>query len=60
MRWGRMGALKLAYRDGTQVKLQQNTRLRVTLGEGENKDAKRLALDGRETGLLGGAPEEGV
>jgi alpha-tubulin suppressor-like RCC1 family protein len=28
------------------VELQQNTRLRVALGEGENKDAKRLALDG--------------
>jgi alpha-tubulin suppressor-like RCC1 family protein len=28
------------------VELRQNTRLRVTLGEGENKDAKRLALDG--------------
>jgi hypothetical protein len=28
------------------VELRQNTRLRVTLGEGENTDAKRLALDG--------------
>jgi alpha-tubulin suppressor-like RCC1 family protein/ferric-dicitrate binding protein FerR (iron transport regulator) len=43
---GANGYAKLVYPDRTQVELQQNTRLRVTLGEGENKDAKRLALDG--------------
>jgi alpha-tubulin suppressor-like RCC1 family protein/ferric-dicitrate binding protein FerR (iron transport regulator) len=43
---GANGYVKLVYPDRTQVELQQNTRLRVTLGEGENKKAKRLALDG--------------
>jgi alpha-tubulin suppressor-like RCC1 family protein len=42
---GANGYAKLVYPDRTQVELQQNTRLRVTLGEGENTDAKRLALD---------------
>jgi alpha-tubulin suppressor-like RCC1 family protein len=43
---GANGYAKLVYPDRTQVELRQNTRLRVALGEGENKDAKRLALDG--------------
>ncbi len=43
---GADGYAKLAYPDGTQIDLHGSTRLRVTLGEGENKDAKRLALDG--------------
>jgi len=43
---GADGYAKLVYPDTTQVELQQNSRLRVTLGAGRDKDAKRLALDG--------------
>ncbi|MEI6148040.1 MAG: FecR family protein, partial [bacterium] len=42
---GADGYAKLAYPDGTQIDLHGSTRLRVGMGEGENKDAKRLALD---------------
>jgi ferric-dicitrate binding protein FerR (iron transport regulator) len=42
---GADGFVKMAYLDGTRVELERNTRLRVTLGEGEDRDAKRLALD---------------
>ncbi len=42
---GADGYAKLVYPDRTQVELRQNTRLRVTLGTGADKDAKRLALD---------------
>jgi len=42
---GADGFVKLAYLDGTRVELERNTQLRVTLGEGEDRDAKRLALD---------------
>jgi alpha-tubulin suppressor-like RCC1 family protein/ferric-dicitrate binding protein FerR (iron transport regulator) len=39
------GYATLAYPDGTQLELQRNSRLRVTLGTGKNRNAKRLALD---------------
>jgi hypothetical protein len=42
---GADGCAKLAYPDGTQIDLHGSTRLRVTLGTGRDKDAKRLALD---------------
>ncbi|MEI6150581.1 MAG: FecR family protein, partial [bacterium] len=42
---GADGVVKLAYRDGTQVELQRNTRLRVGAATGADKEAKRLALD---------------
>ena len=43
---GADGYAKLAYPDGTQIDLHGSTRLRVTLGAGADKHAKRLALDG--------------
>jgi ferric-dicitrate binding protein FerR (iron transport regulator) len=42
---GANGYVKLAYPDTTQVELRKNTRMRVTIGAGMDKNAKRLALD---------------